>query len=285
MASAFVTSVEQLAARIEDGSSVAISSGSGPDMPMATACALIRRAAKDLHLITVPTAAFPAVGMMVDLLIGAGCVRSVETSGISLGELGPAPRFTQTVRAGHLKVLDSTCPALFAAIQAGAKGQPFAPLRGLLGSDLLRHRSDYAVVPNPFVPDDPVVLLRAIRPDVTILHAPYADRSGNVWFGRARGSLDLAHAAKRVLVSVDRVVDENLMDDERDAAGTIPNFYVEAIAVQPGGSDPMMLDGSTDIDTVTRYMAMAQTPEGFQQFLQDWVRAHEPAQFTTEGER
>ena len=128
-----------------------------PDCPaqpaqpaMALALALIRRGVRGLHLITLPTCAYPASGMMADLLIGAGCVASVETSGISLHELGPAPRFTQAVREGRLRVRDSTCPAVYAALQAGAKGQPFAPLRGLIGSDLLRHRDDWRVIANPF---------------------------------------------------------------------------------------------------------------------------------------
>lgn len=278
MAGKFVSSVDALADRIADGSSLAISTGSSPDMPMSTACALIAKGVKNLHLITVPTAAFPAVGMLADLMIGAGCISSVETSGISLGEVGPAPRFTQAARAGRLKVIDSTCPAIFAAIQAGAKGQPFTTLRGLIGSDLLTHRTDYAVIPNPFAPHDPVVVFKAINPEFTILHAPYADRSGNVWFGRARCSLDLAHASKQVLITVDRIVEHDLMTDERDAAGTIPAFYVEAIAVCPNGSRPMRLDGSTDVDLVSRYAVAARTDAQFDAFLQDWLasqRDHE----------
>jgi hypothetical protein len=149
-----VVPLPDLAARVPDGASVTVHKGDEPDVPMALAKALVRRGVRGLHLVTLPTAAYPASGMMVDLLIGAGCVVSVETSGISLHELGAAPRFTQAVKAGRLKVLDATCPAVYAGLQAGAKGQPFAPLRGLIGSDLVRHRADYRVIDNPFVPGD-----------------------------------------------------------------------------------------------------------------------------------
>jgi glutaconate CoA-transferase subunit A len=35
-----------------------------------------------------------------------------------------APRFTQAVKAGRLRVLDATCPVVYAALKAGAKAQP-----------------------------------------------------------------------------------------------------------------------------------------------------------------
>jgi glutaconate CoA-transferase subunit A len=134
MAETRSSSVDELAARVPDGASVTLNKGEEADVPMALAMALVRRGVRGLHVVTLPTCAYPASGMMIDLLIGAGCVASVETSGISLHEVGAAPRFSQAVKAGTLKVLDATCPAVYAGLQAGAKGQPFAPLRGLIGS-------------------------------------------------------------------------------------------------------------------------------------------------------
>ncbi|MBP7665950.1 MAG: hypothetical protein KA774_03810, partial [Burkholderiaceae bacterium] len=86
--------VDQLAALVPDGASITLHKGDEPDVPMRLGMALIRRGVRGLHIVTLPTAAYPASGMLVDLLIGAGCVASVETSGISLHELGAAPRFS-----------------------------------------------------------------------------------------------------------------------------------------------------------------------------------------------
>ena len=61
---------------------------------MAITGPLIRHGAGDLHLVCVPTG-----GLQVDQLIGAGLVRSVETSAVSLGEAGGAPRFNEIGRA------------------------------------------------------------------------------------------------------------------------------------------------------------------------------------------
>src|SRR6185369_6633461 len=75
-------------------------------------------------------------------LIGAGCVATVEGGGVSLGEYGQAPCFVRAVKSGAVRPLDTTCPAVYAALQAGEKGIPFMPLRGLIGSDILTYRSD-----------------------------------------------------------------------------------------------------------------------------------------------
>jgi glutaconate CoA-transferase subunit A len=87
--------------------------------------------------------------MCADLLIGAGCVAEIETSAVSLGEAGLAPRFTEAAERGDIVVRDATCPAIHTALQASEKGVPFMPLRGVLGSDLIAHRHDWRVIDNP----------------------------------------------------------------------------------------------------------------------------------------
>src|SRR5947209_15272516 len=106
--------------------------------------ALIRRGVERLHLVACPTSTLQA-----DLLIGAGCIETLETSAVSLGEFGPAPRFTAAIVAGAIQMRDATCPALHAQFQAAEKGVPFIPLRGLIGSDLLPRRPDWKIIDNP----------------------------------------------------------------------------------------------------------------------------------------
>lgn len=271
-----IVGVDELSTRVPDGASLSVQKGDERDVPMALAHALIRRGVRGLHVITLPTAAYPASGMMVDLLIGAGCVASVETSGISLHELGAAPRFTQAVKAGRLKVLDATCPAVYAGLQAGAKGQPFAPLRGLIGSDLLRHRSDYRVIDNPYAPGDAIVVVPAINADVAIFHAEQADAEGNVWIGRDRDRLLAAHAANRVLITVDRVVAGCFFDDELVAAGVIPASCIDALAIVPGAGLPLTADGRLDLAQVRRYQRAAQDDAAFDAYLRTAVFARVP---------
>jgi glutaconate CoA-transferase subunit A len=259
--------VEALAAQIPDGASVAVAADySG--CAMAAVRALIARGTRSLELITVPQAGFQA-----DMLIGAGCVAALETSGVSLDEYGQAPRFREAVSMGLVTIRDSTCPAIHAGLQATEKGVPFLPLRGVLGSDVEAHRPDWRVIDNPFSEGDPILLLPAIRPDVALFHAAVADRDGNVWIGVRRELMTMAHAARRTLVTVEEIVDDALLADDRTAAGTIPALYVSGIAEAPGGAWPVGLRGRYDADAehLRLYADMAATAEGFARYLDEYV--------------
>jgi glutaconate CoA-transferase subunit A len=258
---------------ITDGCMLAVPRESS-GVPMAATRALIRRGVRRLHLVALPTSTLQA-----DLLIGAGCVETLETSAVSLGEFGPAPRFTAAILAGAIRMMDATCPALHAQFQAAEKGVPFMPLRGLIGSDVLTHRPDWKIIDNPFANNDPIVLLPALKPDVALLHAPMADRAGNVFIGIQREFVAMAHAAKKTVVTVEKIHDGDLLRDPLLAAGTLPGFYVEAVAVEPRGAWPLPLPDHYGIDAahMTEYAQLAATPEGFADYLQRYVRERRAA--------
>ena len=254
-------SLEALAAEVPDGAMLALP----PDNSLpsvALAKALIRRGVRNLRLVGVPVS-----GFATDILIGAGCVTSVQTSAVSLGEAGFAPRFSAALRAGSIKVIDATCPAIHTMLQAAEKGVPFMPLRGLIGSDILANRPDWKVVPNPFAAEgeDPIVLLPALNPDFVCFHALMADEEGNVWVGRRRECATIAHASKRALVTVERVVPGNFLEDERLASGAINATYISGIAIAERGARPVALLDEYGFDGayVSEYARMARSEEGF----------------------
>ncbi|HEY2113016.1 MAG TPA: CoA transferase, partial [Dongiaceae bacterium] len=204
-----------------------------------------------------------------DLLIGAGCVEAVEAAAVSLGEFGPAPRFTAAVTSGALRVMDATCPAIHAALQAAEKGVPFMPLRGILGSDLVGRRPDWRVIDNPYGNADPLLLLPALKPDIALFHAPLADRAGNVWIGRRRELVTMAHAARVTLVTVERIQEEYLFAIEASAAGSLSSLYVGAIAEAPNGAWPLGLAEHYAPDDVhlAAYAEAARGETGFRDYL------------------
>jgi glutaconate CoA-transferase, subunit A len=267
MTSIIASSLDEALAPITDGCMLAVPRESS-GVPMAATRALLRRGVKRLHLVTLPTSSLQA-----DLLIGAGCVATLETSAVSLGEFGPAPRFTAAILSGAVRMMDATCPALHAQFQAAEKGVPFMPLRGLIGSDVLAHRLDWKVVDNPFGNADPIVLLPALKPDVALFHAPMADRFGNVFIGTQRELMTMAHAAQKTIVTVERIHDGDLAHDPILAAGTLPGFYVEAVAVAPRGAWPLPLPDhyTTDGAHMAEYARLAATAEGFAQYLDRYV--------------
>lgn len=230
---------------------------------------LVAGGARDLDLVCVPTG-----GLQPDILIGAGRVRSVETSAMTLGEAGGAPCFRRAVAAGDIALRDATCPAIHAGLMAAQKGVPFMAIRGLIGSDVLRHRPDWKVIQNPLSEvADPIVVVPPIRPDVALFHCPVADRDGNVLIGRRRELASMAYASRHTFVTVERVIDGSLFDNEQTAAGTLPALYVTGVAVAERGAWPYGLGGEYEADTAAlrEYAAAARTPRGFDAWLERFV--------------
>lgn len=262
-----ICNLSELAAAVPDGAKLVVPADNC-GVAMAATRELVRRGVRGLHLVCVPVS-----GLQAEILIGAGAIATIETSAVTLGELGPAHRFIDAVRNRRIRILDSTCPAVHAALQAGQKGLPFIPLRGLIGSDLLASRTDWKVIDNPFAPGDPIAVLPAINPDVALFHAPLADRSGNVYIGRRRELLTMAHASKQTFVTVEAISERDLFDDPKLAAGVVPAIYVNRIAIANQGAWPIGLAehyGSDDA-AIGRYVQSAKTEEGFRRFVNEWL--------------
>lgn len=268
-------SADELAARVPDGAKIAIPHDALGAAMEATR-ALIRRGVRKLHLVCVPMS-----GLQADLLIGADCVGTLETSAISFGEYGTPHRFHDALKRGAIRMLDATCPAIHAALEAGHKDIPFIPLRGILGSDLVVHRPDWKAIDNPFAKDDSILLLPAIRPDFAVFHAPYADRYGNIFIGRRRDLATMAQASTRgALITVERVRDDlDLLAGEETAAGTLPAIYVEHAAIAERGAWPCGLwdEYAADEAHFRRYGELARTADGFARYLDEFVHARRQA--------
>ncbi len=258
------TDVAALAEQVPDGGLLVLP----PDysfVPMELIRALVRRGVRDLHVLAVPVS-----GMAADLLIGAGCVKTMEAAAVSLGEAGLAPSFTRGVLDGSLKMKDSTCPAIHTALQASEKGVPFIPLCGVIGSDIAKHRDDWKVVDDPLEQGNgPILLVPAIKPDVALIHAPLADRYGNIWVGKRHELFTIAHAAKTSLVTYEEIHDGDLTEDPVLSAGTIPAMYIGGLAQAKNGALPLGLAGSYDADMahIQAYAKEARTQEGFDAYL------------------
>jgi glutaconate CoA-transferase subunit A len=255
-----MTSAADLAAAIPDGALLALP----PDyslVSMAVVRALILQKKRNLRLLGVPI-----LGMSADLLIGAGCVAEIETSAVSLGEAGLAPRFTEAVEKGEIKVRDATCPAIHTALQAAEKGVPYMPIGGVIGSDLVKNRPDWKVENN-------LLIVPALRPDVALFHARWADEAGNVWVGRRRELATVAHASRQAYVTYEELRPGDMLEDELLAPGVISSIYVTQAAKAEKGAWPLGVAGlyAPDDTHLSQYAKAAKTREGFQRYLDEWV--------------
>jgi glutaconate CoA-transferase, subunit A len=204
-------------AMIPDGASVAF--GRPPALGLVRE--LIRQGRRDLDLVAAPTG-----DIAIELLIAAGCARSLHSSGVDLGELGQAPAFAHAVESGALTVTDSTCPAMLMALQAGASGIPWTPVPGLIGSDLLTRRPDIKVI-------DGWAIVPALVPQFAIVHARRADPAGNAVIETTYDDRLLIQASGTVIMSVDEVrpgATERLAFGEQ----VVPAAYIDVLTVLPG---------------------------------------------------
>ena len=264
---ALFPNADAIAAAIPDGAFL----GLPPDysMPsMAVVHALIRRNARNLKLLGVPV-----LGLSADLLIGAGCVAEVESSAVSLGEAGLAPRFTEAAERGEIRIRDATCPAIHSGLQATEKGVPFMPLRGVIGSDLVSLRPDWKIIENPLKAKDPILLVPAIQPDVALFHARWADEAGNVWIGRRKELATIAHASRACYVTYEEQRPGDMLEDELLAPGVLASVYVSGVAQAKRGAWPLSVAGLYGIDDahLSLYARAAKTKEGFRGYLEEFV--------------
>ena len=177
---------------------------------------------------------------------------------------------------GSVIIREATCPAIHAGLQASEKGVPFMPLRGIIGSDIQRHRTDWRIIDNPMgTGGDPILLLPAIAPDIALFHVSLADRDGNVWVGRDRDLITIAHASRETLVTAEKIQDANLFDDPVLSAGALSSLYVTAVAQAERGAWPLAQPSRYDDDSehLRGYAEAAKTAEGFARYLDEHVYA------------
>ncbi|MDI2129674.1 CoA transferase subunit A [Yinghuangia seranimata] len=227
---------DAVAELIHDGDTVAME-GFTHLIPFAAAHEIIRQRITDLTLVRMTP------DVIYDQLIGAGLVRKLVFSWGGNPGVGSLHRFRDAVENGWprpLELDEHSHAGMANRYVAGASGLPFAVLRGYRGTDLGGRTSTVSTVTCPFTGEE-LAAVAAVNPDVTVIHAQQADRAGNVRFWGLTGvQKEAALAAKRVLVTVEEVVDAF---EPRPGAVVLASWTVDAIAEVPGGAHPSYAAG------------------------------------------
>jgi acyl CoA:acetate/3-ketoacid CoA transferase alpha subunit len=227
-----VRDLEQLPELVPDSSTVALGGGWFANHPMAAVRELIRAGRRDLHAMTV-------VGSIdIDLLIGAGALGHLTFSMVTLEAFGLAPNVRRGIEGGSLGFTELTGLGLLIGLEAQGRGVPFLPYRGPFGSDLpARYPEVYSTVECPFTGEQ-LTAVRAIEPEVAIVHALRCDSEGNAqWDGTSGPDVEMAKAAKRVIVTCEQVVPRQMVVETAHMT-KLPGYYVEAVIEAPFGAHP-----------------------------------------------
>lgn len=216
---------------VSDGDEVALE-GFTHLIPFEAGHEIIRQRRRDLSLVRMTP------DLIYDRMIGAGCARRLSFSWGGNPGVGSLHRFRDAVEHGWpapLELDEHDHHAMANRYVAGASGLPFAVIRGYLGSDIARHSETTASVTCPFTGEQ-LVAVRALNPDVGIIHAQQADRRGNVMLWGISGvQKETVLASRRSLVTVEEIVDEF---PERTGGIVIPGWAIDYVAVVPGGAAP-----------------------------------------------
>jgi glutaconate CoA-transferase subunit A len=232
----FLSLSEAIARHVHDGDTVALE-GFTHLIPFAAGHEIIRQKQRDLTLIRMTP------DLIYDQMIGMGVARKLLFSWGGNPGVGSLHRMRDAVERGWpapLDIVEHSHAGMALAYEAGASGMPCAFLRGYRGTDLAQVNGHVKFVPCPFTGEE-LACIPAHRPDVTIIHAQRADRTGNVLIEGIVGvQKEAVLAARRAVVTVEEVV-------EKFNAGTnaviLPSWTVDAVAVVPGGAKPSYAHG------------------------------------------
>ena len=268
-----VRELEELGALVGDGESVALGGGWFANHPMAAVRELIRAGRKDLHVFTV-------VGSIdIDLLVGAGVIGHLAFSMVTLEAFGLAPNVRKGVEGGTLAFTEYTGLGILIGFEAQGRGVPYLPYRGPFGSDIPAHYPEiYATVACPFTGEE-LTAVRAIEPDVAIVHALRCDTEGNAqWDGTSGPDVDMAKAAKRVIVTCEEIVDRDVIVENAHMT-KLPGYYVTAVIEAPFGAHPTSHVPAYALDAwqIMEYAARAGS-EGFADYV-EMIRSESEEQY------
>jgi glutaconate CoA-transferase subunit A len=227
---------------------------------------VIRQGRHDLTLVRLTP------DVIYDQLIGMGCASRLIFSWGGNPGVGSLHRLRDAVEHGWpvpLEIEEHSHAGMAAAYSAGAANLPFGVLRGYAGTDLPAHTPTASWIDCPFT-GERLAAVRALRPDVGIVHAQRADRAGNVQLWGISGvQKEAVLASARALVTVEEIVPELT---PKPGATILPGWVVTAVAAAPGGAHPSYAHGyyDRDNDFYRRWDAVSRDRDRFQ----EWMRRH-----------
>ena len=271
---------------VKDGSQISIGGFTINRNPMAAVHEIIRQGIRNLHLFA------HSNGQGADELIGGGCVSRIDIAYGGNGKYAATCiRFRKAVQEGSIRVEDYSNFQMTLRFMAGAMGMPFLPTVSSLGTDLVKvwgfpeneRKEDprlpdkkVVVMDNPFgswMNTPKVVLVPAIRTDVTIIHVQKADRQGT---GRIEGlnfaDVEQVKSAEHCILTCEELVDTKELRKHPDR-NNIPFLHIDAVVPIPYGAYPTACYGYYDYAPVCllNYVKCAKDETLHEEYLRKYI--------------
>ena len=260
---------EAVAKLVRPGSKLALGCALEGFEPFAAAHEVIRQGAGGLTLIG------PISNILFDQIIAAGLVRRVIAAWVGNVSTGIGYNYRRAVEQGvptPLEVISHSNFSISLALEAGARGLPMAVSRSPLGSDIAENSPHFKAFACPHS-GERLLAVKAVKPDLTILHVQKADVYGNALAWGATGiSRQAAYASKEVLITCEEIVEPEEIRGDPDRV-LIPGFVTSAVCEAPWGAYPAPVQGYYDLDGpyFLEYAAATREPESAGAWLAEWV--------------
>jgi glutaconate CoA-transferase subunit A len=263
-----LTMHEAIARYVHDGMSVAIE-GFTACICFAAGHEIMRQRRRDLTLIRMTP------DLIYDQMIAAGVARKLIFSYLGNPGVGSLNAIRRAVEKGipqPLEVEEYSHYGIVGRYIAGATRLPFYPLRSYVGSDLPTANPLIKIIDDPYG-SGPIAVVPPLNPDVAIIHAQRADRSGNTQLWGLLGTQkEVAFAAKTRIVVVEEIVEEAVIRSDPNRT-VIPGLIVDAVVHEPHGAHPSYAQGYYDRDNqfYLHWEQVSARHETTLEWLEEWV--------------
>jgi glutaconate CoA-transferase subunit A len=257
---------------VRDGDYLALGGFGGARIPTAVCHEIVRQKKQNLRFAGF-TATHTFQVLAAGNLTGRGKLLAQIDNAYSVGleARGLSPHGRRVMESGEVEVVEWSNYTMALRFKAAAMGVPFLPCRSLAGTDTFR-RSAAKMIACPFT-GETLTAIPALYPDSVAIHVHEADCYGNCRLrGTSVADLDLARAAKRLIITCERLISTEVIRQEPTLTA-IPFYCVDAVCEVPYGSYPgnMPYQYYSDEDHLKRWLEVERDPERYQNFLDNFL--------------
>ncbi len=220
----------------------------------------------------------------VSILIHLGLVKKVITafSGNVYPWYSPNPVTQKAYVHREVDLEDWSILTLPLRLMAGALGVGVMPTTSLIGSTMaLRNKEAFTVIDDPFGSGKKIGLVKALNPDIAIVHGIAADREGNtILTAPYSESLWGAKASTGgVLVTAEKIVSSDFIRRHSHLV-KLPAYMVKSVSLTPFGAHPggVWNQGigeceayAEDYDFMTGFNKLLKDPQALDDWIREWV--------------
>ena len=195
---------------------------------------------------------------------------------------GPNPVAQKAYLSGAVEFENWTMLTIPQRLLAGAMGWSVIPTRSIVGSSMEEeNKESFAVINDPFVPGEKIGLMRALRPDIALVHGTAADRCGNtiITYPLAADAFGAWAAQQGVIVSAEKIVPTEYIRRHSHLV-RIPSYMVKAVCEVPYGAHPAGMPDCglpgfehyfEDYDFLTETREASRDEQKFSEWIKYWV--------------